>query len=214
VDVSHPRRGAQDRGLSLPLFIKWDDAEYGLRAGKAGFPTVSLPGMAIWHVPWTEKDDALDWQAYFHQRNRLVAALLHSPFARGGRMVRESLSYQVAHLLSMQYSTAALRISAIEDVLRGPEHLHARLATTLPEVRRLRSGYADAQTTTDAVAFPAARRRKPLRKDREPSPPQGLKGLARAAAVAAVRQVRPVRPESAVHPEAAVAAWTPTGGGW
>ena len=33
-------------GFSLPIFIKWDDCEFGLRAGKAGFPSVSLPGMA------------------------------------------------------------------------------------------------------------------------------------------------------------------------
>ena len=44
-----------------------------------------MPGAAVWHVPWTDKNDALDWQAYFHQRNRFVAALLHSPYERGGR---------------------------------------------------------------------------------------------------------------------------------
>ncbi len=58
-------------GLSLPLFLKWDDSEYGLRAKDAGYPTVTLPGAAVWHVPWTDKNDALDWQSYFHQRNRL-----------------------------------------------------------------------------------------------------------------------------------------------
>ena len=71
-------------GLSLPFFIKWDDSEYGLRAKRAGVPTVSLPGAAVWHVPWTDKDDSLDWQAYFHERNRLVAALIHSQYRHGG----------------------------------------------------------------------------------------------------------------------------------
>ncbi|HVS68671.1 MAG TPA: glycosyltransferase, partial [Mycobacteriales bacterium] len=50
-------------GLALPVFIKWDDAEYGLRAAAAGYPTVSMPGVAVWHVPWQDKNDALDWQA-------------------------------------------------------------------------------------------------------------------------------------------------------
>ncbi len=40
-------------GASLPLFIKWDDAEFGLRAAAAGVPTVTLPGAALWHMPWT-----------------------------------------------------------------------------------------------------------------------------------------------------------------
>ena len=31
----------------------------------------------MWHVPWTDKNDAVDWQAYFHLRNRLVVSALH-----------------------------------------------------------------------------------------------------------------------------------------
>ena len=77
-------------GLSLPVFIKWDDAEYGLRAKKAGYPTVSLPGAGVWHMSWVDKDDLVGWQAYFHERNRIITALLHSPYPRGGRVVRES----------------------------------------------------------------------------------------------------------------------------
>ncbi|MGZ4495251.1 MAG: glycosyltransferase, partial [Nocardioides sp.] len=116
-------------GLSLPLFIKWDDSEYGVRAQAAGFPTVTLPGAAVWHVPWTDKNDALDWQSYFHQRNRTIAALLHSPYERGGRIVRESFNHQVKHLFAYQYSTAELRHLALEDVLAGPERLHAEIGT-------------------------------------------------------------------------------------
>ena len=36
-----------------------------------------MPGTAIWHMAWSDKDDAIDWQAYFHLRNRLVVAALH-----------------------------------------------------------------------------------------------------------------------------------------
>jgi GT2 family glycosyltransferase len=127
-----PRAVIEEIGLSLPLFIKWDDAEYGVRASAAGFPTVSMPGVGVWHVPWTDKNDALDWQAYFHQRNRTVRALLHSPYAFGGRMVRESFNHQVKHLLAMQYSTAELRLLAIEDVLRGPSTCIRRSAPGSP----------------------------------------------------------------------------------
>ena len=50
----------------------------------------------------------------------IIAALLHSPYERGGRMVRESLNHQIKHLASLQYSTAELRHLAMEDVLAGP----------------------------------------------------------------------------------------------
>ena len=104
-------------GLSLPLFIKWDDSEFGLRAKQAGYPTVSFPGAAVWHVPWTDKNDGVDWQSYFHHRNRIIAALLHSPYERGGRMVRESLNHQIKHLVSLQYSTAEIRHQALLDLV-------------------------------------------------------------------------------------------------
>jgi len=75
-----------------------------------------MPGVAAWHVPWDDKNDARDWQAYYHLRNRIVAGLLHSEHEHGGSLISESAERQLQNLLSMQYSTAALRLLAIEDV--------------------------------------------------------------------------------------------------
>ena len=200
-----PTEVVKEIGLGLPLFIKWDDSEYGVRAQAAGFPTISMPGAAVWHVPWTDKNDALDWQAYFHQRNRFVAALLHSPFPRGGRMVRESLNHTAVHLLSMHYSTVELRLKALEDVLAGPHRLHPDLVTKLPEVRALRSDFADAQTKSDPDAFPPVRRAKP-RKRAFSHELIGRGAQLRAAAKGAVRQFLPVRPMSREFPEAEIMA--------
>ena len=130
----------------------------------------------MWHVPWTDKNDALDWQSYFHQRNRTIAALLHSPYERGGRVVRESFNHQVKHLFSMQYSTAELRHLALEDVLAGPEQLHGDLLTKLPELQALRKQYADAQTDADPDAFPPVRREKPPKRGQDPTAPKGRLG--------------------------------------
>jgi galactofuranosylgalactofuranosylrhamnosyl-N-acetylglucosaminyl-diphospho-decaprenol beta-1,5/1,6-galactofuranosyltransferase len=106
-------------GASLPFFIKWDDAEFGLRAAEHGVTTVTLPGAALWHMPWTAKDDGLDWQAYFQLRNRVVAALLHgSPSVLGS-----SLAQDVNHVLCAQYGSAAVRNLALADILSGPAHL-------------------------------------------------------------------------------------------
>lgn len=187
-------------GLSLPLFIKWDDSEYGLRAQAAGVPTVSMPGAAVWHVPWTDKNDALDWQAYFHQRNRFVAALLHSPFPRGGRMVRESVNHQIKHLIAMQYSTVELRHLALEDVLAGPEGLHGQLGTRLGEVRELRKAFEDAQLEADPDAFPPVRHSKPRKKNDTSEIPGAAAHLA-SAVLGSIRQFRPVRSLSRRFPE-------------
>ncbi|HYO38270.1 MAG TPA: glycosyltransferase [Nocardioidaceae bacterium] len=193
-------------GLSLPLFIKWDDSEYGVRAASHGFPTVTLPGTAVWHVPWSDKNDALDWQSYFHQRNRTIAALLHSPYEHGGRVIRESFILQVKHLFSLQYSTAELRHLALEDVLAGPERLHADLTTKLPQLQAKRRQYADAQTSADPDAFPTVRREKPPKRGQDPTLPKGRAGQLVAAATSAVRQLRPIRSLAERHPEARLAA--------
>jgi galactofuranosylgalactofuranosylrhamnosyl-N-acetylglucosaminyl-diphospho-decaprenol beta-1,5/1,6-galactofuranosyltransferase len=201
-----PRQVLEEVGLSLPLFLKWDDSEFGLRAKEAGYPTVSFPGAAVWHVPWTDKNDALDWQSYFHQRNRFVAALLHSPYPHGGRMVQESFNHQVKHLVSMQYSTVALRHKALEDVLAGPGVLHGDLPTKLAEVREFVKPFTDAQLEVDRDAFPPVRREKPPRRGRDdlevPSPLQQ-----RLAALASpLRQMIKPRKLSREFPEAELPA--------
>ncbi len=201
-----PRQVLAEIGLSLPLFIKWDDSEFGLRAKEAGYPTVTFPGAAVWHVPWTDKNDALDWQAYFHQRNRFIAALLHSPYPKGGRMIRESRNHQIKHLVSMQYSTAELRHQALEDVLAGPGHLHADLATKLVEVNAFRKTFTDARLEVDPDVFPPVRRQKPPRKGRDGTEIPGRWGLLATAVLAPVRQLKAPRGLSREFPESEVPA--------
>lgn len=150
-----PTQVIKEIGLSLPLFIKWDDAEYGLRAREAGFATVSFPGAAVWHVSWLDKDDLVGWQAYFHERNRLITTLIHSPYKKGGRVLRESVQADVKHLVSMQYFTQHGRIEALKDIFKGPQELHKVLATKLPEINAPKSLYPDAQLKDDVDDFPA-----------------------------------------------------------
>ena len=197
-----PRVVLEEVGLSLPVFIKWDDSEFGLRAKEAGYPTVSFPGAAVWHVPWTDKNDGVDWQSYFHQRNRFIAALLHSPYDRGGRMVRESFNHQVKHLASLQYSTAELRHLALEDVLRGPHALHGELGTKLAEINAFRKQFVDAQLVEDRDDLPPVRRKKPPKKGKSDVEIPGRLSTLVAAGLAPLRQLRPVREMSRQYPEA------------
>jgi galactofuranosylgalactofuranosylrhamnosyl-N-acetylglucosaminyl-diphospho-decaprenol beta-1,5/1,6-galactofuranosyltransferase len=201
-----PRQVLADVGLSLPLFIKWDDAEYGLRAKEAGYPTVTFPGAAVWHVPWTDKNDALDWQAYFHVRNRFVAALLHSSYPRGGRMIRENLNHTIAHLVSMQYSTVEIRHQALEDVLAGPGVLHGMLPNRLAEVNAYRKQFTDAQLEPERDAFPPVRRKKPPRKGRDVADVPGRLSQLIAAGMAPIRHLTRERELSREYPEAEIRA--------
>ncbi len=200
-----PTKVIREIGLSLPVFIKWDDAEYGLRAKKAGYPTVSMPGSAVWHVSWIDKDDMVGWQAYFHTRNRMIAALIHSPYERGGRVIRESGYSDVKHLVSMQYYTARGRVMAMRDVLRGPDQLHSILATKLPEIRAMSEGHSDAQLKPDPDQFPAPKMDKPPRRGQGFRAPSYTTLVPWAVKTIARQLSKPVAPSSKERPQAFIA---------
>lgn len=145
-------------GLSLPAFIKWDDAEFCLRARDAGYPTVSMPGVALWHVSWVDKDDSIDWQAYFHARNRIVAGLLHSNAPRGGRLIRHSRRVDLKHLMMMQYYPVELRARALRDVLSGPAHMAKNIRTAMPDARRLAAEFPETVVHKDPTTVLHSRR--------------------------------------------------------
>ncbi|WP_343320444.1 glycosyltransferase [Arthrobacter sp. TMP15] len=200
-----PTAVIREIGLSLPVFIKWDDVEYGLRAKAAGFPTVSMPGSAVWHVSWIDKDDLVGWQAYFHARNRFIAALIHSPYEFGGKVVRQSYAFDVKHLVSMQYATAQGRIMALRDLLAGPDQLHSMLPGKLPEIRAMMSGHSDSQFSSDPDSYPAPKMDKPPKHGHGVTPPSYV-GLLPWAAKTVVRQLSlPVSDSSKNRPQANVA---------
>ena len=200
-----PTRVIKEIGASLPVFIKWDDAEYGLRAKAAGYPTVSMPGTAVWHVSWIDKDDSVDWQAYFHGRNRLVAGLIHSPYEKGGDLLRQSLAVDVKHIFSMQYYAATARIIALKDVLSGPDHMHRTLSTRAAELRAMKGDFTDSSMQKDPAAFPPPHRLKPPRKGREPKPPK-IYALGPWLAKTLIKQTAiPVSETADQSPETAIA---------
>ena len=149
-----PRIVAETNGQPLPLFIKWDDTEYSLRAARNGFPTVTWPGAAIWHMAWADKDDAIDWQAYFHLRNRLiVAAMYHEGPAKG--ITKSIFKSTLKHTMCMEYSTMAIQIEAMRDFLAGPDHLFDILESSLPRIAQIRKNYSDAVILESADELPA-----------------------------------------------------------
>jgi galactofuranosylgalactofuranosylrhamnosyl-N-acetylglucosaminyl-diphospho-decaprenol beta-1,5/1,6-galactofuranosyltransferase len=200
-----PREILERTGLPLPLFIKWDDAEYALRAAECGFPTVTLPGCAIWHMPWTDKDDATDWTAYFHLRNRLITLALHSTYDVRRAIVQDGLRTTFKHLMAMEYSTVALHHKSIEDFLAGPERLFASLRDALPAVRKLREGYDDARTFSSAQQLPMPLF-DPVRVERLLEPPTHPVAIAKRALSTVSRHLRAPEPQTRDRPQINVPA--------
>jgi galactofuranosylgalactofuranosylrhamnosyl-N-acetylglucosaminyl-diphospho-decaprenol beta-1,5/1,6-galactofuranosyltransferase len=136
-----PAAVIREIGYPLPLFLQWDDIEYGYRARANGFPTVSLPGAGVWHADFGWKDGD-EWQRYFTIRNGLIMAALHSGFSI--RRITGRLAQLVSHqLVAMQYGMTATLLQAVEDFLDGPEILWDGSAGALARVREIRKAYPE-----------------------------------------------------------------------
>ncbi|WP_058593404.1 glycosyltransferase [Leucobacter chromiiresistens] len=198
-----PKKIIAEIGLSLPVFIKWDDAEYGLRARAAGFRTVSMPGVALWHVSWIDKDDSQDWQAFFHTRNRIIAGLLHSDQPGSGKLLQNSGRQDIKKLLNMQYYATQLAVDGMRSVLRGPSGLHEDLpkdmpaararAADFPETHVYRSGDPDTPHARGGRALPLLKKPKDY--------PTGLRLGAFTARMIPVHWRRTVSEHDAQAPE-------------
>ncbi|MBT1162977.1 glycosyltransferase [Bifidobacterium sp. SO1] len=148
-----PVRVIKEIGLSLPVFIKFDDTEYCIRAREHGYPTVCLPGVAVWHQAWHDKDPARTWEEYFFQRNRWIFALLHcrKPTLR---MMFEMMYGDLNVGLRFLYSALYLRHKGLKDIMRGPEYIVSSMPGKLAEVRKERAAFEDTHASGDREDFP------------------------------------------------------------
>ncbi len=107
-----------EKGLPLPVFVRCDDVEYGLRSN----PTyMTMNGICVWHESFEGRPRA-SVDCYQYVRNFLVMAacdgyvnteLFMSRVWRNVMLRRRDLEYGAAELL----------LQGVEDYLRGPEWL-------------------------------------------------------------------------------------------
>ena len=115
------REAVEANGLPLPCFIRGDDKEFGYRMLKNGVPTLAVPGIAVWHVPFYAKLSA--WLYYYNMYNDLLIRALGRPEVEGDALV-DAVAEEIAHYLDkLEYDQAAMRVRGVEHFLRGPEWL-------------------------------------------------------------------------------------------
>jgi len=106
--------------FSPPLFLHFDDIEYGCRMLEAGVETVALPGVAVWHETFAYKQS--DWILYYDFRNRLISATLH-PDLTWRPDALFVLGFMMNFILIHRYRAASLAALALRDYLKGPASL-------------------------------------------------------------------------------------------
>lgn len=136
-----PAEAVVAAGLSLPLFFQWDDIEFGIRARKAGFSTVTLPNAGVWHADFHLKDYD-DWSRYFSWRNALIVASIHGRF--DPNQVATVVAREITgHIVSMQYGLAETFLLAVRDFMSGPSILADGGRSKLAELAQLRAQYPE-----------------------------------------------------------------------
>ncbi|MFB2768225.1 glycosyltransferase [Pelatocladus sp. BLCC-F211] len=121
-------------GLPLPLFIKIDDMEFGLRINEHfDNAIVAFPSIAVWHEPFYAKRPI--WDSYYYIRNHLITNSIHSSleYVKTVKAFTQSILYS---LCIFDYNSAQMVIKAFEDYMQGPnfitsnypEILHSRIS--------------------------------------------------------------------------------------
>lgn len=108
----------RDDNLPIPIFIRGDDVEYGLRNARN---ILTMNGICVWHEPFENKYSSAMF--YYILRNRLIDNAIHGQalpkkvfLALMGRRVREQVYLY-------RYKNADLLLDGVIDYLRGLDWL-------------------------------------------------------------------------------------------
>ncbi len=113
-----PLARVRECGLPLPLFVRCDDVEFGMRARPE---YMTMNGICVWHAAFSQKfRGAVDCYQYI--RNYMIMNAIHGLANEPLFMARATRTLQL-YLRSMAYETAELMIEGLEDYLKGPEWL-------------------------------------------------------------------------------------------
>lgn len=113
-----PADVVSESNLPLPIFIRGDDVEYGLRNMKH---LILMNGICVWHEPFENKYSSSMY--YYIFRNRLIDNSIHSlPYTR--KMFIKNLTSQVKReLVFYRYKNARLLLDGANDYFRGVDWL-------------------------------------------------------------------------------------------
>ena len=158
-----PTEVIREIGLSLPMFIKWDDAEFGLRAGEAGYPD-GLPARCrrlARAVAREGRHDRLAGVLPPPQPDRRRAAALAVRPRRPAGPARASRP-RSSTCCRCSTAPAEMGLMALEDILDGPQRMHRDVPTGSRSSASCASEYDDSRSprrprrVPDAAAAQAA----------------------------------------------------------
>ncbi len=115
-----PRKYIEEDNLPLPLFIKLDDVEYGIRNIET---LINLNGICVWHEPFKKKEN-VHYTLYYSIRNMLIINKIHPPSTPNYIIALFLTKKLLIEIVNFRFKNMALIIRAILDSFRGLEWLY------------------------------------------------------------------------------------------
>lgn len=116
-----PMENVRADNLPLPVFIRGDDAEYGLRNTKK---LILMNGICVWHEPFENKYSSSMY--YYIFRNRLIDNSVRGINYTKNQLLRELKEHVYNELFCLRYKNVDLLLRGIEDYFRGIDWLKAQ----------------------------------------------------------------------------------------
>ena len=114
-------------GLPLPLFIKFDDVEYGTRTCRSS-PIITMSGMAVSHADFDAKYSM--HLEYYTVRNQLIMLAAHKKQSAFGCILR-LMKVSAKHLFLYRYDAMPIILRAFRDFLLGADFIMEKDAEKL-----------------------------------------------------------------------------------
>lgn len=113
-----PMSQIKKNGLPLPVFVRCDDAEYGVRCNPH---FITMNSLCVWHMSFHERYNAAV-ERYQTTRNTMIAQAT-TGFARKSDFMHELHNNIRLELKKFGYDNAELCLDAFEDFLKGPKFI-------------------------------------------------------------------------------------------
>lgn len=111
-------------GMPLPVFVRYDDVEYGIRCN----PTfMTMNGLGIWHSKFEIRYNAAV-ERYQSIRNGMIAQMTTGLAPSIDTFLRELHNQVDLELKKFNYTDAVLALEGFEDFLKGPEFIKQPVA--------------------------------------------------------------------------------------
>lgn len=113
-----PMTVVSNKNLPLPIFIRGDDVEYGLRNMKH---LILLNGICVWHEPFENKYSS--FLEYYILRNMLYDNALHCPNYSKRKFLKKFYGSVFRQLVYYRYKNIDLIFRGVNDFFKGVDFL-------------------------------------------------------------------------------------------